>query len=87
LFLIFNISYKLFIYDNYEITRGIAMAILFTVLGFIISYVVLGIFTLDSGSSGDAILFAASLICGSMWGSAAWIVQTLKKLMFINNKV
>lgn len=55
------------------------MVLLFTILGFVISYIVLGMFTLNSNSSADLILFATAIICGSMWGSSAWIVQSIKK--------
>ncbi|MBB6216855.1 hypothetical protein HNQ80_002960 [Anaerosolibacter carboniphilus] len=63
------------------------MVIVVTLLGALISYVVLGVFTLDtdSGNIRDVIVAATPLICGSVWGSAAWIVQTIKKSS-VNNK-
>ena len=58
------------------------MVFLCVVLGSLVSYIFFEVFT-QSASSGnvlDSMMAATVILSASIWGGAAWIVSTIKKL-------
>jgi len=64
------------------------MVALFFLLGSLVSFIFFGVIASDA-QTGDVLtsLTAATVVLsGSIWGSAAWIVQTIKNINSSNKK-
>ena len=64
------------------------MVVLFFLLGSFVSFIFFGIIG-DGAHSGDvltSVKAATVVLSGSIWGSTAWIVQTIKTVNSSNKK-
>jgi hypothetical protein len=63
------------------------MVFLYILLSAFVTNIALSLLTLTSDSSSNMITAAVIVLSSSIWGGAAWVVGTLKKLDLPKNKL